>query len=276
MHITTGCSILPTLSAASAPHALQAAKQSWSLHCHNCLHVRKAQHWAAPAADSRAQTGHDSCSTKLELTEQQAACKKMKALLLASWHWHPIPSRWQAPAAAGSTVLLRELCRHAISPLQIPLGPTAPGSLGDAADVSWSPATGLWAAPASHIPALCKAETACGCLSNTFARLWTDTCASQRDGQTPANAVSVHCSPSNPHSKQSISLAPTLAQQHAVRCTNKVWCWCTSRTAVHSSTCELPEGPVTSAQFQLQTWPPVSVHRTKAAQALPEAEVDMC
>ena len=45
---------------------------------------------------------------------------------------------------------------------------------------------------------------------------------------------------------------------------------------MHSSTCELPEGPVTSAQFQLQTWPPVSVHRTKAAQALPEAEVDMC
>ena len=43
---------------------------------------------------------------------------------------------------------------------------------------------------------------------------------------------------------------------------------------MHSS-CELAAGPVRSAQSQLQVAPLVSVHRTTAVQALPEAEVDM-
>ena len=163
-HITTGCSTLLTVSAASALHALQAAKQLWSLHCHICLNVRKAQHCAVPAADSRAQIiwlGRDSCRTERELTEQQAACKEVKALLLASSHWHLNPSRWQAPADAGSTVLLfvckltptdpawansswlaGECRRHFLVARDGPLGSTCfsyPSSLQTSRDSMWLP-----------------------------------------------------------------------------------------------------------------------------------------
>ena len=146
MHFTTGCSTLLTICAAPALHALQVANPLWSVCCQHFWHLREAKYCAAPAADSSFQMirlGHNGCGTEGELTEQQAACKKVNAALLASWHWHPIPSCRQVPAAAESTALLQVLCRDASSPLQIPLAPAAPGLLGGAADVSWLPEMAL-------------------------------------------------------------------------------------------------------------------------------------
>ena len=54
-------------------------RQLWSLHCHICLHVRKAQHCAISAAGSRARLiwpGHDSCGTTLELTESTSSLQE--------------------------------------------------------------------------------------------------------------------------------------------------------------------------------------------------------